>query len=130
MNLWRRLDLLVASPPYEQRAPIIGERRIVGVGVVLSALLLAFGLTRVIVMHEPAHEITPEASSIFRGLRSMQGDAALLAGLLVLALTPVMRLLWILVYFERRKDRWMAAVTAAVLALVGIGIVLGSRAGR
>ncbi len=128
MSFWRRLDRLVASPPYEQREPIIGERRIVGVGVVLSALLLAFGLTRVVVMLEPSHEITPQASSIFRGLRSLQGDAALLAGLLVLALTPVLRLVWILCYFERRKDRWMAAVTAAVLVLIGIGIALGSRA--
>jgi len=74
--------------------------------VIASTVLLAVGL----------------ATWLVRG--PMAGEALLDAGLIALMLTPVLRLVTTLAADVRRRDAVAMATTLAVVAILGIGLVL------
>ena len=53
-------------------------------------------------------------------------EGFLWTGIAILIATPVVRVLGELVAFARRRDRVMAAVAAAILGIISLGVVLGS----
>jgi uncharacterized membrane protein len=65
------------------------------------------------------------ASWFFGGLAHLDGQAIIVAGLLVLIATPVLRVGVSLVAFFRERDRAFIAITAVVLALLLVSFVLG-----
>jgi uncharacterized membrane protein len=59
------------------------------------------------------------------GLARLDGQAVIVAGLLLLIATPVLRVAVSMVSFARERDHVFAAITAAVLALLLLSFALG-----
>jgi uncharacterized membrane protein len=59
------------------------------------------------------------------GLATLDGQAVIVAGLLILILTPIVRVTVSLVGFARERDRTYVLITAAVLALLILSFALG-----
>jgi uncharacterized membrane protein len=92
-------------------------------GVIVSALLtlggLVAGLRGRISLHQVRHHaLALSVPTIVRQAVHGQGFALMEAGLLVLVITPVLRVAVSLVLFGRHRDWPFMALTAAVLALV------------
>lgn len=61
----------------------------------------------------------------FAGLARLDGQAVIVAGLLLLIATPVLRVAVSMVSFARNRDRAFTVITAAVLALLLVSFALG-----
>jgi uncharacterized membrane protein len=59
------------------------------------------------------------------GLASLNGQAVIVAGLVLLIATPVVRVAVSIVSFARQRDRPFVAITAVVLGLLLLSLVLG-----
>jgi uncharacterized membrane protein len=59
------------------------------------------------------------------GLLHFDGQAVIVAGLLILILTPIVRVMVSLIGFARERDRTYVWITAAVLALLILSFALG-----
>jgi uncharacterized membrane protein len=59
------------------------------------------------------------------GLLHLDGQAVIVAGLLILILTPIVRVMVSLAGFARERDRTYVLITAAVLALLILSFALG-----
>jgi uncharacterized membrane protein len=66
---------------------------------------------------------------VIAALRHGQAFGVIMLGLIVLLLTPVLRVAVSIVAFLMERDRLYAAITAAVLLLLVAGVVLGKTAG-
>lgn len=113
------------------------------VGVVVSLLVVVAG-TVVSFVHHPAYlysatdlgYLTKPGGAVPRtlddvaaGVRAGRGQAIVVAGLLLLVATPVLRVAVAVVAFLLQKDRVFALITAVVLALLLLSFFLG-RAGE
>lgn len=113
------------------------------VGVVVSLLVVVAG-TVVSFVHHPAYlysatdlgYLTKPGGAVPRtlgdvaaGVRAGRGQAIVVAGLLLLVATPVLRVAVAVVAFLIQKDRVFALITAVVLALLLLSFFLG-RAGE
>jgi uncharacterized membrane protein len=67
------------------------------------------------------------ASAIVAAGLALGDTRVVTAGVAAFILLPVSRLLWLLAAFLRERDYRFGAVTAFVLAVIGFGIVLGTR---
>ena len=76
----------------------------------------------------PAGSFPRTASWIFGGLLRLDGAAVIVAGLLLLIATPVLRVAVSIASFARERDRAFVAITSAVLCLLLLSLALG-RAG-
>jgi uncharacterized membrane protein len=65
-------------------------------------------------------------SDVLGDVLSARGQALVMAGLLVLMATPVMRVALSLLVFGRQRDRAFVTVTSVVLALLLLSFVLGA----
>ncbi|HEY4990320.1 MAG TPA: DUF1634 domain-containing protein [Opitutaceae bacterium] len=65
------------------------------------------------------------ASWLGRGLLHGEGQAIIVAGLLILIGTPVMRVAVSMIAFGRERDRTYVAITAIVLLLLLVSFALG-----
>jgi uncharacterized membrane protein len=65
------------------------------------------------------------ASWLMTGLRHLDGQAFIVAGLFLLIATPLVRVAVSIVTFTRERDRAYAAVSALVLLLLLLSFVLG-----
>ncbi len=74
------------------------------------------------------HDLNTPAALLSR-IRNGDPTAIISVGLLVLILTPVLRVASTVVYFFLRRDRTYLAVTTFVLLVLIIGFLLGSTAG-
>jgi uncharacterized membrane protein len=59
------------------------------------------------------------------GLAALRGSAVITLGLIVLVLTPVIRVAASLILFLRQRDRRFAAITGAVLLILLLSFLLG-----
>jgi uncharacterized membrane protein len=113
------------------------------VGVVVSLLVVVAG-TVVSFVHHPAYlysatdlgYLTKPGGAVPRtlgdvaaGVRAGRGQAIVVAGLLLLVATPVLRVAVAVAAFLLQKDRVFALITAVVLALLLLSFFLG-RAGE
>jgi uncharacterized membrane protein len=116
--------------------------RLLIVGVVASLALVVLG-TVVSFVHHPDYLSSSRALSrllhggsaphsidaVLEGVRHWRGRAIVLAGLLLLILTPVARVVASLVGFIAARDRAYVVLTACVLALLALSVVLGRAGG-
>jgi len=64
-------------------------------------------------------------SWLLAGLKDLNGQAVIVAGLLLLIATPVMRVAVSIVVFGRERDRAYMAIASAVLMLLLLSFALG-----
>jgi uncharacterized membrane protein len=107
-------------------------------GVVLSLTLVSAGMLLTFVHHPDyfssaqalqrltAPEHAPHGlADVLMGVESVQGQALVMVGLLVLIATPVVRVALSLLIFGRQRDRAFMMVTSVVLALLLVSFLLG-----
>ncbi|HVS69942.1 MAG TPA: DUF1634 domain-containing protein [Phycisphaerae bacterium] len=113
------------------------------VGVVVSLLVVVAG-TVVSFMHHPGYlsngkdlgaltkpggAVPDSIADVISGVRNFRGQAIVVAGLLLLIATPVMRVAVSIVAFLVEKDKLFALITATVLALLLLSFFLGKAGG-
>ena len=94
-------------------------------GLVISAGLLLAGVLATLVQGQqeaPRHE---SIAALLHGAGRLDGPALTTLGLLVLMVTPIVRVVVLLVGWVRRRDWHFAAVALVVLALLVISLSLG-----
>jgi uncharacterized membrane protein len=64
-------------------------------------------------------------SDVVHELARLPGNALLVAGLLVLTFVPIARVAFAALVFLRARDWLFFALTSLVLALLGLGVILG-----
>lgn len=109
------------------------------VGVTLSLVLVLIGLL-ICFFHHPQYIDSKQAlggliapgaafpstlSDVFAGVGAFRGQAIIVLGLLVLILTPIMRVAISIAAFLEERDWFFAAITAAVLAILLFSFWLG-----
>ncbi len=113
--------------------------RLLRIGVVLSLALVVTGSVVRFVHHhdyasspEELHRLTAPGAAfphtlraVADGLRSGQGQAIVAVGLLLLILTPVMRVGVSIAAFARERDWAFGAITTLVFALLILSFLLG-----
>jgi uncharacterized membrane protein len=93
-------------------------------GLALGTLLIVAGLVMALVRERlRAHSLG--LTELPSALGAGRPSAVLLLGVLVLAVTPLLRVLALVIGFVRERDRRFAAVAAGVACLLLVGIVLG-----
>ena len=113
------------------------------VGVLLSVAVIATGLV-ITFVHHPEYRSSPQMLGtltapgapypntlfdVFSGVRRLQGQAIVAAGLLLLIATPVARVALSILIFVIEHDKLYAAITTAVLIVLLIGFAIGLEAG-
>jgi len=111
---------------------------------VLSSLLIVLAGTVVTFVHHPhylsnRHDLGPltkpgaefphTIGSLVQGLQHGQGRAIVMAGLLLLIATPVMRVAFSVLAFVYQHDRVFVVITSIVLTLLLVSFVLGRGGG-
>jgi uncharacterized membrane protein len=113
--------------------------RVLWIGVTASLLILASGTLLSILrsggygsqssdvarLIGPGGSFPRTASWLLGGLRRLDGQAVIVAGLIMLILTPVLRVAVSIVAFARERDRPYVIITTAVLGLLALSLVLG-----
>ncbi|MGZ4108119.1 MAG: DUF1634 domain-containing protein, partial [Actinomycetota bacterium] len=87
-------------------------------GLIATGIVMAFAKDRL--RAHPLH-----LRQVPAALAAGRPSAVLLLGVLVLALTPLLRVLTLVIGFLREGDRRFAAVAAGVACLLLVGMVLG-----
>jgi uncharacterized membrane protein len=112
------------------------------VGVGASLVLISAGTIRSFLEGEGYRSGTPEISRLIgpagafprsaawflHGLLRFDGQAVIVAGLLLLIATPVIRVAVSMFAFARERDRTYVAITATVLVLLLLSFLLGKAA--
>lgn len=113
------------------------------VGVGTSLLIVLVGTVVTFVHHprylssrhalgpltKPGAEFPHSVPSVIRGIQHSQGRALVMAGLLLLIATPVLRVAVSVLAFVYQRDRTFVIITAVVLALLVASFVLGKAGG-
>jgi uncharacterized membrane protein len=113
------------------------------IGVVTSLLIVLAGTVVTFVHHphylssrpdllrltRPGAEFPHSVPSVINGLEHSQGRAVVMAGLLLLIATPVLRVAVSILAFVYQRDRAFVAITSIVLALLLTSFVLGRGGG-
>lgn len=103
-------------------------------GVLLSVSIIALGMVIAFVNHPNYFSSRPETGmlrtvgEVIDGVRHGNGQAIMMAGLLVLIATPVARVALSIVIFIIERDRLYTAITAAVFVILMIAFAVGRAA--
>jgi len=130
------------KPPAEDRVARAEESigRLLRIGVGASLVLLAGGTllsflrdggygrnaSEVVRLTGPGGSFPRTAAWLVDGIVRLNGQAVIVAGLLLLIATPVLRVAVSVVAFARERDRTYALITAFVLVLLLVSFELGS----
>jgi uncharacterized membrane protein len=109
------------------------------VGVVLSIAIILIGIVTTFVHHPEYFSSRPELGAltspqthfpntlgdVIHGVRQGEGQAIIMAGLLVLIATPVARVALSVIIFIIARDRLYTAITATVLLILLISFAVG-----
>lgn len=107
-------------------------------GVLFSIAVLALGLALSLpatgrdpfsLLRSPAPALPHSLASIFNGVRQGRGAAVLSCGVLLLILTPVLRVASAAVLFARGRDRLYACLACTVFAILAVSFVIGVSGG-
>ncbi|HEV2719826.1 MAG TPA: DUF1634 domain-containing protein [Thermoanaerobaculia bacterium] len=108
-------------------------------GVVISVAVMLLGLV-VTFVHHPAYfhsrpalgELTNSreifantTGAVLRGVRALHGQSIAMLGILLLIVTPIVRVAISVVLFATRGDRRYVLITAVVLALLLTSLISG-----
>jgi uncharacterized membrane protein len=99
------------------------------VGVFLSALVMLIGLVLFLVTGNsgyPGDTYPTDPLAVFQGAIALKPYAIMLAGLLLLILTPVFRVGVSVIVFIKEKDYAFVRITSLVLAILIISLLLGN----
>ena len=112
------------------------------IGVVSSLIVVVIGLAISFVHHpdylhsdqmqrviSPSHATWDSLRELLVGLIHLRGEAIIMAGLLLLIATPVMRVAVSIVAFIVERDWVFVIVTSFVLAMLVLSFVLGKAEG-
>lgn len=95
-------------------------------GLVVSCVLLLLGLALVFWNQEPRPAGIPEAGfKLLRHAAHGEGVAILNLGLLILMLTPALRVTVLVVGWSLERDWLFASIALSVLVLLAISLALG-----
>lgn len=108
-------------------------------GVTVSLALIVAGMTLAFIHHReyvfshaelvrltgPGADFPHSVAAVEAGVRQGRGRAFIMAGLLVLIATPVMRVAVSIVGFAYQKDRTFVVITSIVLALLLLSFLVG-----
>ena len=128
-GLVRKVELLISN--------LLRTGVITSLIVVLTGLVVSF-LHHPDYVHSPAelrqvispgHPAWHSLGGLASGLAHLRGEAIIVAGLLLLIATPVMRVAVSIVAFLVERDWRFAAITAFVLAMLILSFVLGKAGG-
>jgi uncharacterized membrane protein len=100
-------------------------QRVLGTGLVLSAAMLLLGLAQLVLAGRPLPTATLPPGEAIREALGLQPSGLLTLGILLLLVTPVLRVVGSILVFICDGDRLYALVTFAVLVVVIIGALLG-----
>ncbi len=109
--------------------------RVLTVGTALGVLLLALGVAGMALSGRSplpaAGAQTPalDLGRIAHDLQTLEPDAFVWLGLVVLIATPAARVAASLIGFAASRDRAMVVVAAAILAVIAAGVVVGQLGG-
>lgn len=107
---------------------------------VLASMALIFGGLALMFLHHPSYLRSPEAlqrltnpgaafprtfPDVVAGLRERHGQSVVVIGLLVLILTPILRVALSIVLFALERDRAFVVITIAVLTILLGSLFLG-----
>ncbi|HEY3053854.1 MAG TPA: DUF1634 domain-containing protein [Thermoanaerobaculia bacterium] len=109
------------------------------VGVVLSIAIILIGIVTTFVHHPEYFSSRPELGAltspqthfpntfgdVIGGVRHGEGQAIIMAGLLVLIATPVARVALSVIIFIIARDRLYTAITATVLLILLVSFAVG-----
>lgn len=101
-------------------------RRALLTGVFTSAAVVLIGLALMFLQGEPRPNEPPRARELIEGLIALRGVPLIYAGLLMLAATPILRVLALTATYLRRREWFMAGISLLVLLLLGLGVRLGT----
>lgn len=128
------------APPSGSLESLIGALLRGGISISLGLIVLG---TAVSFIHHPDYVRSAQALArltrpglaprdlreVVAGIAGFRGQALVMAGLLVLMATPVVRVAMSLVVFARVRDRAFALLTSAVLVLLLLSLALGRAGG-
>jgi len=113
--------------------------KILSTGVLVSAGLLILGMAGMLVMRETGYapavtdfsRVSPEAyphtpAAMIAGLKAGRPLAMVSLGLLVLILTPMLRVASSVVLFFRERDYLYVGIAGGVLLMLVLGMALGA----
>jgi uncharacterized membrane protein len=109
----------------EQRGLDQAIHKLLVVGLVISVALILFGLFLDLTLHREIPTSIPHLAEIFTRVTALRPSGFLSLGLLVLIITPVVRVLGSFLAFVYERDWRYAAITFVVLVVVTLSIVLG-----
>ena len=115
-----------AQPP--ETAQIFVERlveRLILVAIGVSVTLMLLGVALGLAAGDGLADAVLAVFGLPEALMSWEPAAYLSLGLIVLMATPFIRVVGALVVFAMERDRWYVLVTAAVLAVMCLGVLLG-----
>lgn len=113
---------------------IIGNLLRYGVWIALSVALMGGVIYLFGNYDQPVHynnftennrNILVVLKDIFAGLQSGQGESIIFLGIILLFLTPVLRILLSLISFLIEKDYLYVAITLIVIVIIGLSISFG-----
>ena len=109
--------------------------RLLQIGVFTAAAVAIVGAILVLIQHgsaapafsdfsaAPAH--LTSIGGILRGVREMRSESIVQLGIVLLIVTPMLRVGFTLVAFMLQRDRVYVAITTLVLALLVYGLAFG-----
>lgn len=109
-------------------------------GVVVSLILIVLGLSISFIHHpqyvksreelgrlvDPGAAFPRSLPQVAEGVMLLQGRAIAVSGLLVLILTPILRVAISIVAFIEQGDRRFAIITTVVLVVLAVSLMLGA----
>ena len=100
-------------------------QRVLVAGLAVAAVLILAGLVAALVAHHVVpHDVLKVAPALRRAVR-MQGDGLLTLGLLMLILTPFLRVVGTALVFVWERDWRYVSITLLVLAVMIASLFLG-----
>lgn len=95
-------------------------------GVVLSCFFLIAGLVRYAMHRDAVGSLHPmQMRQLGEGLWAAEPVALIHAGLIILMITPIARIVILMVEFLRERRFTFALISFGVLLLISLGIALG-----
>jgi uncharacterized membrane protein len=128
-ELVRKVELLISNL---LRVGVVSSLIVVVIGLAVSFLHHAdyvHSRTELQQVTSPDHPTWHTLGELARGVAHFRGEAIIMAGLLLLIATPVMRVAVSIVAFLVERDWVFALVTAFVLAMLILSFVLGKAEG-
>jgi uncharacterized membrane protein len=99
--------------------------RVLGIGIGVAVFFMLAGVVLGAVRGDGPHRSVVALGDLLPGLGGLDPAAYLSLGLLVLVATPFVRVIGSIVAFALQGDRRYVLVTAAVLAVMCLGVLLG-----